>query len=98
MPKSITITEATRHFSGLIDRVRFYGERVILTKGGKPVAELGPTPLSDRVRLAELPGILAELPHLDPEDAAHFADDLKAARLTLTLPTDPWALSSTQAS
>lgn len=91
MPKMLTVTEAVRHFSEVIERVRFYGDRVVLTKGGKPVAEIGPTPLSAWVRLGDLPTVLAELPHLDPEDVARFADDLGAARQALSPPTDRWA-------
>ncbi len=43
MPTRVTVTEAVRNFSEILGRVRFKGERFVLVKGGKPVAELGPT-------------------------------------------------------
>lgn len=90
MPKSMTVTEAVRHFSELIERVRFYDERFVLTKGGKPVAELRPVSPSTRVYVTDLPAILAELPHLESKEAARFADDLAASRRILSLPRDQW--------
>jgi antitoxin (DNA-binding transcriptional repressor) of toxin-antitoxin stability system len=91
MPKSLPVTEVVRHFSELIGRVRFYGERVILTKGGKPVAELRPTLEAARVRAGDLPAIFAQLPHLGSEEATRFAEDLEVARHVLTAPADRWA-------
>lgn len=88
----LSVTEAARHLSEILGRVRFRGERFILTKGGQPVAELGPVAAPPPVRLGELPAILAELPHLAPEDAERFADDLEAARRAVgPVPrTSPW--------
>jgi len=92
MHKYLTVTEAVRNFSEIIGRVRFHGERFVLTKGGKPVAELGPTAAAARVRLGELPAILAGLPHLEPEDAERFARDLETLRHAIgTIPAQgPW--------
>jgi hypothetical protein len=43
------------------------------------------------VRLGDLPAILEPLPHLDPEDAHRFAEDLKAARAAVGRAlTAPW--------
>jgi prevent-host-death family protein len=39
---TITITDADRRFSELIDRVRYMGESFILTKHGREVAKLVP--------------------------------------------------------
>ena len=51
-------------------------------RGNKPIAELRPLPTGKR--LAELPALLASLPHLSPAEATQFADDLTAAREALT--------------
>ncbi len=51
MPKRLTVTEAARNFSEILGRVRFRGERCILTKAGKPVAEIGPVDTGTPVRL-----------------------------------------------
>lgn len=91
MPKSLSVTEVVRHFSELISRVRFYGERIVLTKGGKPVAELRPAKETARVRAGDLPVLFAQIPHLGPEEAARFAQDLDAGRRILTTPADRWA-------
>ncbi len=93
MPKFLTVTEAVRNFSEILGRVRFHRERFVLTKGGKPVAELGPTAFAAQVGAGELPAILAELPHLEPEEAERFAQDLETIRQTIGLipPSGPWA-------
>lgn len=86
----LTVTEAVRNFSEILGRVRFKGERFVLLKGGRPVAELGPTDAAP-VRLEELPAILESLPHLDPEDADRFARELESARAAVgPMPGPPW--------
>ncbi|MDQ7843458.1 MAG: antitoxin [Armatimonadota bacterium] len=91
MTRRLTVTEAVRNFSDILGRVRFKGERFILVKGGKPVAELRPTDAAAEVRLEELPAILEGLPHLDPEDADRFARDLESGRSTTgPIPAPPW--------
>jgi antitoxin (DNA-binding transcriptional repressor) of toxin-antitoxin stability system len=91
MRRKLTVTEAVRNFSDVLGRVRFKGERCILLKGGKPMAELVPTKAASEVRLGDLPAILEPLPHLDPEDAHRFAEDLKAARAAVGRAlTAPW--------
>ena len=78
---TITVTEFVRNFSRLIHRVAYAGERFVLVKGGHPVAEVSPPPRG--LRLGELGRLLADLPHLSPEEAAAFSDDLEAARAEL---------------
>ena len=92
MARYLSVTEVARHLSEILGRVRFRGERFVLTKGGHPVAELGPVAAPALVRLGELPAILAELPHLTPEEAERFAHDLEAAREGVsTVPqSSPW--------
>jgi antitoxin (DNA-binding transcriptional repressor) of toxin-antitoxin stability system len=89
--RRLTVTEAVRNFSELIGRVRFKGERFILVKGGKPVAELGPTDAAVPTRLGELAEILESLPHVEPEDTERFAIDLEASRSAVgRVPAVPW--------
>lgn len=92
MRKHLTVTEVVRNFSEIIGKVRFHGERFVLTKGGRPVAELGPTAAMVRLRLGELPSLLAALPHLHPQDAERFAEDLEKSRQVLGTipPKGPW--------
>jgi prevent-host-death family protein len=92
MSAGTTVTEVLRNFSDYINRVAYRGERFVLTRGGRPVAELIPARTAGR-RLAELPSVLASLPRLGNEEAASFEEDLTRARSEFggTLPVDPWA-------
>lgn len=90
MSHTLSVTEMARHFAEYINRVAYRGESFVLVRGNKPIAELRPLPTGKR--LAELPGLLASLPHLSSTEAAQFADDLTAAREALARAEvhDPW--------
>ena len=90
MPRSASVTDVARNFSEFINRVAHRGERFVLTRGGKAVAELRPVPAGRR--LSELPAILAALPPLGAGDAEAFRRDIDAAREDLNaVPLrDPW--------
>jgi antitoxin (DNA-binding transcriptional repressor) of toxin-antitoxin stability system len=85
------VTDVARNFAEYINRVAFRGERFVLMRGRRPVAELRPVPSG--MRLGELPELLASLPRLEPDDASALADDLAAAREELGRGPehDPWA-------
>lgn len=91
MRETRSVTEVARRFADYINRVVYRGERFVLVRGNKPVAELGPLP-SGR-RLDELPGLLGSLPKLSEVEAEEFAGDLDSARsvLSATDVRDPWA-------
>jgi prevent-host-death family protein len=60
----VSIRELRNHGGDVVDRAA-RGERITITRSGKPVAEL--TPLSrDPVPLAVLIARRRQLPHLDP--------------------------------
>ena len=81
MTQTLSVTKMVRHFAEYINRVACRGERFVLVRGNKPMAELRPLPVGKR--LAELPALLASLPHLSSTEAEQFADDLVAAREAL---------------
>lgn len=81
MAQMVSATEVARHFAEYINRVSCRGESFVLVRGNKPVAELRPLPAGKP--LADLPALLASLPHLSPAEADEFADDLTAARQAL---------------
>lgn len=85
-----SVTEVARNFAGYINRVFYRGERFVLVRGNKPVAEIGPVPRGGR--LGDLPALLASLPRLSEEDAALFEEDIAAlrARLAEAEMRDPW--------
>ncbi len=86
-----SVTEIARHFADYINRVVYRGERFVLVRGNKPVAELGPLPVG--MRLGELPGLLDALPRLSEAEAEEFANDLASAdsALSATEVHDHWA-------
>lgn len=87
---NISITHLARNLADIVNRVAYRGERFTVVRGRRPVAEVVPAPRGRR--LADLPGILAELPHLSSEDIEHFGDDVDDARKALGREeTDPWA-------
>jgi len=90
MSQTLSVTEVARHFTEYINRVAHRGECFVLVRGNKPIAELRPLPVGKR--LAELPALLASLPHLSETEAAKFAEDLTTARETLARAEvhDPW--------
>ena len=70
MVQTLSVTEVARHFAEYINRVSYRGECFVLVRGNKPVAEL--RPLQVGKRLAELPALLASLPHLSPAEATQL--------------------------
>ncbi len=90
MAQTLSVTEMARHFAEYINRVAYRGECFVLVRGNKPMAEL--RPLSTGKRLAELPALLASLPHLFSAEATQLANDLTAARAELARAEvhDPW--------
>ena len=87
---SLSVTEMVRGFSDYVNRVAYRGERFILLRGRRPVAELRPIP-SGRL-LGELEAVLRSLPALTPAEAEDYAADIEEARARLPPdePRDPW--------
>lgn len=82
--RTVTATEASRHFSDLLDAIE-RGESVTITRGNRPVAELHPahrrTGRDLRVALVET----------TPPDN-RFEEDIANALTLLSSETgDPWA-------
>ncbi len=90
MPPTLTVTEMARRFAEYINRVAYRGERFILTRGNKPIAEIRPLPRG--VKGSDLLRILKSGPHLSPEDAEQFGKDIEESRDRLNRigVRDPW--------
>ena len=90
MPNTPSVTEVARNFSEYINRVAYRGERFVLMKGRKPVAEL--RPVASRRTIGDLLDLLSSLPHLSEDEAASFARDIEEARLSMPPAElrDPW--------
>lgn len=81
----ISSTEAVRRFGDCLARIRYRGDRFVITKNDEPVAELVPVAGGQRATWAELTEALGKLP-VDPG----FADDLEAVNATDSIPENPW--------
>lgn len=90
MKLTATVTDVLRNFSDYINRVAYRGERFVLIRGGKPVAELSPVPAG--TRMGDLPSLFDSLPSLSEDEARAFAEDLDRARDELgpAAGEDPW--------
>ena len=91
MESTLTVTEAARNFSDLINRVVYCGDVAVLTRNGKPVARLvpeGPKKSTGR----ELAEFWRKRVPMSAEEAESFFDDLSKIRSAGNLPQrDPWA-------
>ena len=84
--RTITATEASRNFSGLLDLIEA-GETIRITRGNEPIAEVGP---ARRRTGADLEAALlnAGLPALDEDLERDIAETLA---LVANDGSDPWA-------
>jgi prevent-host-death family protein len=82
--RTVTATEASRHFSELLDAVE-QGETVTIMRGNHPVAEIGPA------RRRTGADLRAALEGSTPPDD-DFSRNISAAMALVTSEaTDPWA-------
>jgi antitoxin (DNA-binding transcriptional repressor) of toxin-antitoxin stability system len=86
----MTVTEAARNFSEIVNRAHYRGERFVLMKSNKPVAEIGPVHLGKK--LSELPDLIKKMPRLTEIEADDFMKDIQTARDELANESlrDPW--------
>ena len=87
--RKMTVTEAARHFSDLVNRTYYRGESTVLVRSGEPVAMLVPiggASVTGRDWLSRW----RLMPHLDVEDAEDFAHCIESARENIGPPDSPW--------
>ena len=82
--RTMTATEASRHFSDLLDAVE-RGETITIVRGNHPVAEIGP---ARRRTGADLRAALADVPPPDDEFGQAIAE---AVAMVTSEVRDPWA-------
>lgn len=78
--RTVTATEASRSFAALLDEVE-RGETVVVTRGGKRIASIGPASANNGA------AVLALLSHDVDDD---FAADIAAARKAVALEGPAW--------
>ena len=88
---TLSVTEAARNFSGLVNRAFYQGSHFRLTRGGRAVAELSPPWGGATVSAADLRLALGRLPRLGADEAEAFSRDIEKLRQTVGPPLDsPW--------
>lgn len=85
----ISVTQAARQFSDLLNRVFYQGTGFELERNNKVIARLLPANTPIKVHTKDLNRLFAALPDLQ-EDAAAFADDVEAVRKELPTESEPW--------
>jgi prevent-host-death family protein len=81
--RTMTATEASRHFSDLLDAVE-RGETITIVRGSHPVAEIGP---AHRRTGAGLRAALEDTAPPDEEFSRHIAEAVALLRSEVR---DPW--------
>ncbi len=93
METKLSVTEGSRNFSDLVNRIVYRGETAVLTRGGRDVARLIPVrPLSTTGQeLAKK--IHSRRKRLNADEAQSLHDDLKKMRALGNRPDerDAWA-------
>jgi antitoxin (DNA-binding transcriptional repressor) of toxin-antitoxin stability system len=85
----MTVTEASRHFSDLVNRTYYRGESTVLFRSGEAVAKLVPVG-GCSVLGKDVAMRWKKMRHLDTEEAADFASDVEAAKEVLEMPEPAW--------
>ncbi len=75
----LSVTQAARQFSDLLNRVFYQGSVVELERGNRVIARICPAAPASRLQVKDLSNFFQELPSLG-EDAERFAEDLSEIR------------------
>jgi prevent-host-death family protein len=87
--QTLTVTEAARNFSDLVNRVRYRGQSATLTKNGRAVARLVPVE-PPSITGAELFRRWKPGSHLTPKEADDFAREIEEGRRFFKPYVSPW--------
>ncbi|MBW2369316.1 MAG: antitoxin [Deltaproteobacteria bacterium] len=85
----VTVTQAVRQFSDLLNRVYYQGTIVELERGNKVIAIISPVAPESPLKVKNLNRLFADLPSLG-EDAKAFAKDLADIRKKVPLEQNEW--------
>ena len=91
MSKTLTVTEAARNFSEVINKVFYGGESMELTRGGKVVARLIPAIDAETPTGRQVAALWKSIPHLSKDEADAFAEEVESVRASLNqTPSSKW--------
>ena len=85
----ISVTQAVRQFSDLLNRVFYQGTTVELERGNKVIARISPVDPDSPLKVKNLNRLFVEFPSLG-EDAKTFAKDLKDIRNQVPMEHNQW--------
>lgn len=85
----ISVTEAVRKFSDLLNRVFYQGMTVELERGNKVIARITPVSPESPLQVKDLNKFFSKLPPLG-EDAEAFSKDLTSIREQIPLEQNQW--------
>ncbi len=85
----ISVTQAVRQFSNLLNRVLYQGAVIELERGNKVIARISPVTPDSSLKVKDLDRFFAGLPSLG-EDAKAFAKDLARIRKQVPLEQSQW--------
>ena len=86
----LSVTQAARQFSDLLNRVFYQGSVVELERGNRVIARICPAVQSSPLQVKDLSRFFQELPSLG-EDAERFSEDLAEIRRQVPPELTPWA-------
>ena len=85
----ISVTQAVRQFSDLMNRVFYQGTIVELERGNKVIARISPVSPESPLKVKDLNRFFHDLPSLD-EDSEAFAEDLADIRKQIPMERNQW--------
>jgi len=85
----LTIEEAARCLSDLVERMHANGEAAVLVKSGRPLARIVPF-RSPAPVVQDLIAFLGQWRLEHPEPDEQFAEVIQASRRIVQPPRDPW--------
>lgn len=87
----ISATTLARNFSEFLNRVRYQGVTLDVTRGSDVIACLSPPIPTGGYPIAQLDRLLASLPQLSAQEAVQFESDVAAVAGQLQPEGDAWA-------
>ncbi len=87
----VSATTLARNFSEFLNRVRYQGVTLDVTRGSDVIACISPPSPAGGFPIAQLDRLFASLPRLGAQDAAQFESDVAAVVGRLQSEGDAWA-------
>lgn len=87
----VSATALARNFSEFLNRVRYQGVTLDVTRGNDVIACISPPSRSGGFPIADLDRLFASLPVWNQQEALQFERDIAVAANQLHPESDPWA-------